>query len=444
MEQQSEFVAALDLGTSKMIAMAARRNEQGNLSLLGVEKAESENCIRRGSIYNIDKTAKKVTHLIADLGKKLDTPIGKIYVGVGGQSIRTVAYTVKRDVEGLVTQRIVDSLEEEVRQYKPLLEDVLEIVSPDYYLDGKLEDSYQIGIPCKVIEARFLLVLGSPSLKKYLTTSVEEKAGIPIAGFFISPLATAKAVLNDTEKDLGCALVEFGAGITYVSVYKGKLLRYLVAIPLGGNVITKDITDLGVTEKEAEEMKINFGDALLEQDNEDKLSNGITLKNLNMVVEARADEIIANVMEQIKLSGYMSSLGAGIVITGGGASLKNLRASLQAKSGKDVRVLSPRKTLVNLSTEILNQPENSTVIGLLSKGKENCAKEKPAPGGGLFSDVEITRPTPTPVQEGPKVKKEPKHKDTSGKEKGKEGGWFTRKISGFADDIFGAENNGGQ
>jgi cell division protein FtsA len=285
---------------------------------------------------------------------------------------------------------------------------------------------------------------------------VEEKAKIPIAGFFISPLATAATVLNDIEKELGCALVEFGAGITYVSIYKGKILRYMVAIPLGGNVITKDITDLGVTEKNAEDLKINFGDALLEQDNEERINPGkllensltqneIELRKLHTVIEARADEIIANVVEQIKLSGYMPSLGAGIVITGGGASLKNLRSSLQAKSGKDVRIISARKTLVNQASEITNQPENSTIIGLLTMGKENCAKEKPVAGSGLFGDTEVKKPVPPVNVSGDSVKEEkkPKHEESTEKKSKKKENWFKKKVDRFTSDLFGDENNAG-
>jgi cell division protein FtsA len=226
----------------------------------------------------------------------------------------------------------------------------------------------------------------------------------------------------------------------------------MTAIPLGGNVITKDICDLGVTEQSAEDLKINFGDALLEQDSDAEIDSGrlinnslvqnkIELKKLHTIIEARADEIIANVVEQIKLSGYMPSLGAGIVITGGGASLKNLRLSLQTKSEKGVRILSTRKTLVHQAAEITGQPENSTIIGLLSMGKENCGKEKPATGSSLFSDEESQKITPPISVPGSSIKEPKKSKPEENAKKQKQKNWLSNKLNWVTNDLFGPENN---
>ena len=388
--ERSEYVAALDLGTSKMIAMAARKNEQGILSIIDADKIESTNCIRRGCIYNIDETKSNVSRLIRRLNGKLETHIGKtsiakVYVGIGGQSLRTKDYSLKKDIDGYITQGFIDSLLEEARGYEPAVDIVLDVVSIEYYVDGT-QTPLPRGTSGKSIEIKCQLIIGNPSLKNNLQQSVE-RSGVEVADFFISPLATAEAVLNDTEKELGCVLVEFGAGITYVSVYKRKLLRYMVAIPLGGSVIDKDICEQGILEDNAERLKINFGSALVDDDSEEKVSTGkiddlnkeIKLQKLNAVIEARVDEIIANIIDQINQSGYSSALGAGIVITGGGAALKNLKDSLQSKSEKEVRVSPAKKTLVNQAAEIAGQLANSTVIGLLALGKENCEKKIEVP-----------------------------------------------------------------
>jgi cell division protein FtsA len=419
-----QYVAALDLGTFKMIAMAARKTVQG-LSILDKAKTESNNCIRRGCIYNIEKTSDKVAALIADLNKKVKAPVEKIYVGIGGQSLKTQKYSAVREVNGIVTQDMLNSLETECREYQPLDVDVLDIVSIEYYLDGRPE-SYPKGASCRNIEMKALLITGNPSLKNYLEKSVKDK--VEIAGFFISPLATAAAVLSDAEKEQGCALVEFGAGITYVSVYKDKLLRYMIAIPLGGDIITQDIIDLGVTRQEAEELKINYGSALLEKNNEGTITTGsqksIDIQKLNTIIEARMDEILANVIAQLNKSGYTSSLGAGIVITGGGASLKNVRLSLQEKARKDVRISSTKKTLGNQVTDLTTQPENATIVGLLSLGKENCAKERAwtAPDPVVKTSTLIpppsTPPTPTPPSTSPIDKENEKEKERKRKKKG--------------------------
>ncbi len=442
---QSEFIVALDLGTSKMIAMAGRKNEQGILSILAAVKEDSEACIRRGCVYNVEETSEKVKKILLGLNWKLTPKVDKVYLGIGGQSIRTKQYSVTKEVNGrMVDQALIDALYDECNLYEPEFAEILDIVSPEFYLDGRLEPNPK-GVQCSKIEARFQLILGRPSLKYTLQESVEKKAGVSIAGFIISPLATAAAVLNDTEKELGCALIEFGAGVTYLSVYKGGTLKYLVTVPLGGNVITKDICDLNVLDKEAEELKINFGSALVDFDDDIKIqtaqlaeglnnSREIELNKLNNIIEARMDEILANVIDQLKLSGYSDSLGAGIVITGGGASLKNLVESVRSKTGRDVRLSTTRKTLANQAPEHTQQPANSTVIGLLSLGTVNCAKVvtveqpvvKPASPDLFGDEVKVT--------EQPK-KPEPPKRPVRVETPRPRGGFFDNIKKGFSEKV---------
>jgi cell division protein FtsA len=401
-----EYIAALDLGTSKMIAMAATKNREGALSILGSEKVDSETCIRRGCIYNIEKTGEKVSSVVRKLSYKLNPGIQKIYVGIGGQSLRTEYHAVRKEINGgVINDEILTSLEEECRKYEPELAEILAVISPEYYLDGRLEMDPK-GVSCDVIEAKFQLILGRPSLKSCLEKSIEEKARFEIAGFFVSPLATAEAVLDSREKRLGCALVEFGAGITYLSIYKDGLLRYLIAIPLGGNVITKDLCELGILEPEAEKLKIEQGDAWIDSGEEELRDT---------IVEARANEIVANVIEQIRLSGYENLLGEGIILTGGGSLLKNIDKLLAQKTGKQVR-----KAKIDDHTQ-------ACVRGLLALGTENCAKETkieksaaPAPGPTIFEEKEIEK---GPIQSNPSPDIKPKGRSFFTKFKDTAIGW---------------------
>ena len=445
--EQSRFIAALDMGTSKMVAMVARKNESGVLSILHAERVESETCMRRGCVFNADVASSKVSRLIRRLnaGENLNSTIEKIYVGIGGQSMRTESYSVKKGVEGgIVTQGQIDAIYKEIEEYTPEFAEILEIVSPEFYLDGQPEPN-PVGASSSVIEVRVQLVLGRPLLKKTLTNAIQERARTKIAGFFISPLATAEAVLSEKEKELGCALIEFGAGITYLSIYKGGSLKYLIAIPLGGAVITKDICSLDVLEKEAEDLKINYGSALLELHNEDKiksnndniLSRDIEVKNLNTVIEARINEILENIIEQINESGFSASLAAGIIITGGASSLQDLPELIKNRTAKEVRKAVAKKTLVNQAADLSQQPANSCIIGLLSLGKENCLKEKEEADKDIFGQ-------PITVKEPPRQHKPsrpaPQPQDTEKKQsKGSGGlfGIFTRKIEGISEKMGG-------
>lgn len=409
---KSIHIAALDLGTSKISAMVAKKGWDGVLSIVAHEEIISENSIRRGCVFNVEAVSAKVTSLIRSLNRKLDNPIGKIYVGIGGQSLRTEPYTVKREVENeMVTKDLIDSMLEEAKDYRHQSDETLAAVSPEYYLDGRLEANPK-GATCREIETRFQLILGQSALKKSLLSAIEFRGRVDIAGFFISPIATANAVLTDKEKELGCALIEFGAGITTVSIYKSGLLKYLVTIPLGGEVITKDIMSLSILEKEAEELKIRQGSALMDPNEEN---------DINSAIEARSDEILANVFNQIEESGFANSLGAGIIITGGAALLREIPEVIQRKTGHTVRLASARRGIVNQAAELTQNPANSTIIGLLSLGTENCLKEKVIPEHrpdekqvvqndppSLFGDDEVKK-----VERTKRIKPEPEKKEKS-------------------------------
>ncbi|MDR0412863.1 MAG: pilus assembly protein PilM [Dysgonamonadaceae bacterium] len=382
---ETKYVAALDLGTFKLLAMAAKKKTAGSLSILNSEKLPSGKSIRRGRIHNIEEIATSVSLLVNRLNRKLATEIQKIYAGIGGQSLHTEGYSVKKEINGEVTSGIIDDLYLECRQYKPEFEEVLEIVPPEYYLDGSLSEQPK-GVFCKEIEARFQLILGRPSLKSFLEKSIQGKAGIEIAGFFISPLATAEVALTNPDKELGCALVEIGAGVTYLSIYKDQSLKYLVTIPLGGTVITKDLCSLDILEAEAERLKLKEGDAMPESGQEEKSDK---------VIEARACEIVANIADQIKQSGYGHALGAGIILTGGGSLLKNMDKLIAQKTGKPTRMA------------VVEDHTQACIQGLLALGKEDCAREVPKTKPtqvGIFGPEE-TKNTPAPPREPVKKKK---------------------------------------
>ncbi|MDR2086159.1 MAG: cell division protein FtsA, partial [Dysgonamonadaceae bacterium] len=309
--KNKEYVAALDIGTSKIVAMAARKNENGSLTLLASEKEPSENCIRRGYIYNADMTVIKINRIIRKLNEQLKNrslpPLERIYVGIGGQSIHTEWYSIKKAINEQVTQELLDEIEQEIAEYDPESTEIPEILSPEFYVDGELEENPK-GTIGAVIEARYPLIVNNQSLKKRLISVLEHK--ISIIGFNIAPIATAEAVLTKANKESGCALVELGAGVTYLSIYKDDRLKHLVTIPLGASTITKDISSLGVSEKEAEELKIKYGSALIESDNDGKIAQREELKELKdfgEAIEARSDEIIANINAQIENSGYKSA-----------------------------------------------------------------------------------------------------------------------------------------
>ena len=367
--RENEYVAALDLGSTRIRLMAARKNDQGMLSVITAKEVNSEGSIRRGVVYNINDTTKKVRETSYAFKRDLRPELGKIYVGVGGQSVHSRIHTVRKEVSGeIVSQEIIDSLREECKAYVPESWEVLAISSPEYRIDGKVE-AKPVGVVCQVIEADYRLILGRPTLMSNLNKAIKDRILIDIAGYIVAPLATAEAVLTQSEKDKGCALVELGGGVTYVSVYKGNILRYLVTIPLGGEIITKDLSEANLSYEEAASLK--HGEQI-----EDKEYDG---KKFETILQSRCEEIVDNVIEQLNQSGYARQLEKGIAVTGGSSNLFELRDMLEKKTGIEVRQATTKKTLIHTACDWASDPAFSAIIGMLSLAEENCAKERREP-----------------------------------------------------------------
>lgn len=402
----TDFIAAIDLGTSRMVGMVGKKNEQGILSIIAYEVENSATCIRRGCVYNVEETANKIKRLVRKLENKLQgATIAKVYVGVGGQSIKTIEHTVPKvlGADGVVTEEVIKSLYEECCHYRPDMLDVLAAVSPVYYLDDKPELN-PVGVPCNRIEARYKLIVGRPSLKRNIYKSVTERALIEIAGIVVSPLALASAVLSDDERDLGCALIGFGAGVTTLTIYKNNQLKNVTVIPFGSNLITKDITSLHLVEPEAERLKITYGSAIMDPDTEQTIQinsadgmgiRDLKLSDLNNIVEARIDEILENVYVRLEEGGLINSLGAGIIITGGGAGLKNLPEVIRKRLNLPVRYGATRKSLLEPREPLAGNPEYAVAIGLLLQGTKNCAAYLPPKSEPVTDPVSDSKPNPT-------------------------------------------------
>lgn len=162
----------------------------------------------------------------------------------------------------------------------------------------------------------------------------------------------------------GCALVDFGADTTTISVYKNNILRYLSVLPLGGNTITRDITSLQMEEQDAEKLKLQYGNALYEEEEDSEtpavctLDDGRTIEQatLNNIIEARAEEILANVWNQLQLSGYEDKLFSGVVFTGGGANLKNIEEAFR-KHSKIEKIKQCALSIIRFTASVMCCPK---------------------------------------------------------------------------------------
>ena len=393
-----DFIVAIELGSSKMTGIAGRKNLDGSINVLAVVKEDSSSFIRKGVVYNIDKTALCLTNIINKLTTQLKTQITQIYVGVGGQSIRSVRNVVAKDLpaETKVTQEMVIELMDINRNWKYADQEILDVAVQEYKVDSQAQMD-PVGIQCSRIEGNFLNILERKMFYKNLNKCFET-AGINVAEMYLAPLALADSVLTEAEKRSGCALIDLGADTTTVSVYSKNVLRHLAVIPLGGNNITKDITSLQMEECDAEKMKLKYGCAYTDNndiDNSLRLSidaeRQVESRKFIEIVESRMAEIIENVWCQVPAE-YCDKLLGGIILTGGGSNMKNIeRAFVNHTNIDKIRTAKFVTHTITSSNSDVNARNGmmNTVLGLLAKGDINCAGEEIDPDD-LFSGARST------------------------------------------------------
>lgn len=405
-----EFIVAIELGSSKITGIAGKKNSDGSISILAVVKEDSTSCIRKGVVFNIDKTVLCLTNIIKKLETTLKTNIARVYVGVGGQSIRSVKNVIIKDLpaETVVTQDMINELMDANRSMTYAEQEILDAATQEYKVDA-LYQLDPVGIPCSRLEGNFLNILWRKTFYKNLNQCLN-KAGVEIAELYLAPLALADAVLTETEKRTGCALIDLGADTTTVLVYYKNILRHLAVIPLGGENITKDITSLLMEDSQAEQMKLKYASAYT--DNSDIDDNKkypidqdrkVDSRKFIEIVESRLQEIIENVFYQIP-NEYADKLIGGIILTGGGSNMPNIEKAFtnQAPTEK-IRIAKfvNQNINSNLPEITTHTGTMNTILGLLAKGDINCAGEEIT--ADLFQSNEPKHTTPTPApSKGPR------------------------------------------
>ena len=352
-------------------------------------------------VYNIDKTVLCLTNIINKLETALKTKIAQVYVGVGGQSIRSMKNVIIKDLPAgtIVNQEMINELEDTNRSMSYTDLEILDAATQEY----KVDSQYQldpVGIQCSRLEGNYLNILWRKSFYRNLNKCFEN-AGIRIAELYLAPMALADSILTEAEKRSGCVLVDLGADTTTVSVYYKNILRHLAVIPLGGNNITKDIATMQMEEKEAEAIKLKYGCAYTDSN---AIDNTLELKidddrkiesrKLIDIIEGRLEEIIENVRYQVP-SEYLDKLIGGIILTGGGSNMKEIETAFRNYTHiSKIRVAKFVTQTINSKNADINAHDGTmnTILGLLEKGDYNCAGEDIT--NDLFNaGQEPTRPT---------------------------------------------------
>jgi len=379
--QNPDIVAALDIGTTKVCVVVGRRNILNKIEVLGFGKVHSEGVIR-GVVSNIDKTVKAISDAI-DLAEKMSKhEIQKVHVGIAGQHIKSLQHQgvlYRSNPQEEITKEDVDKLIQDM--YKIALppgDQILHVIPQEFTVDDEEGIIDPIGMSGSRLQSNFHIITGNTSAASNILRCIE-KAGLVAESITLEPLASAESVLAKEEKEAGVVMVDIGGGTTDVTIYNEGIIRYTSVIPIGSNIISKDIkAGCSVTIEQAEKLKVRFGSALSEEIVDNRIitipglmgrePKEISEKNLSRIIQARVEEIFEYVMWDIHRSGYENKVSAGIVLTGGGSLLKNLDLLAEFQTGLSARIGHPTQYLSSHYMDEISNPMFATGVGLILEG----------------------------------------------------------------------------
>jgi cell division protein FtsA len=379
--ENEKIIVGLDIGTTKICAIVGRKNEFGKLEVLGMGKAESEGVIK-GIVVNIDKTVLAIEKAVKEASEMSGIDIGVVNVGIAGQHIRSSIHhnSMLRDSkEGEITIEDVSRLTDDMyRMVVPSGSEIIHVMPQDYAVDYEEGIKDPVGMSGVKLEADFHVITAQTSAINNINKCVR-RTNIEIDDLILEPLASSLAVLSEEEKEAGVCLIDIGGGTTDIAIFYDNIIRHTAVIPFGGEILTKDIQNgLQVMGKQAEQLKTRFGKAIAEEASPNEVvsipgirnrtAKEISVKNLANIIQARMEEIIEMAHTEIISSGFENRLAGGIVITGGGSQLANLKQLVEYMTGMDTRIGYPNEHLGKSKLEIVKSPMYATAVGLVLAG----------------------------------------------------------------------------
>ena len=377
-KNNKSLVIALDIGTTKVCAIAGYRDEYGKIEIVGYGTVPSEG-VSRGVVSNIDKTVKAIRECVDVAERNAQMKFREVHVGIAGQHIKSLHHhglLVRQDSSMEIQETDVEKLIRDMHKLVlPPGDKILHVIPQEFIVDDESNIADPIGMSGVRLEANFHIITGQVNASKNIYRCVE-KAGLKVANMTLEPIASASAVLSSEEKEAGVVLVDIGGGTTDITIFKDGIIRHTAVIPFGGNVVTADIQEgCMVMKDQAEKLKVKFGSAVSEEivDNRIIIIPGfrgrdpkeISEKNLSRIIQARMEEIFDYVQWEIRRSGYDKQLLAGLVLTGGGSLLKDIDLLAQLQTGLTTRLGEPVEHLSHGYDEAIASPIYSTGVGLL-------------------------------------------------------------------------------
>jgi len=384
-------VAAIDIGTKKIVVLVGERAENNKINITAIDKSTSYG-VDRGIVKNVEKAAQAIRESLQKINFD-SQEINEVWVGIAGQHVRSIKTQASIKFSDKKHKIIYDDIEELVQEsFKTAIdhnETIVNVTPQTFNTEHKKKIFSPLKEESSFLEGNFLLTIAQESSLENISNSLMINNLKP-KELILESIASAQSVLTEEQVQKGVILIDIGGGTSDIAIFhKGSIIHSAV-IPFGGEVVTSDIMKaFDLDYQYAEALKTQYGSVLYDKDSKDVISLknkmgekiNIKLKDLNFVITARIEEIIDLIKFQIEISGQAKQLEKGIVLTGGGALLKNIKQLYQFHfSQQNVEIGIPKTEFINpTSKENLNQPIFSTATGLLITGikyEESLIKRK--------------------------------------------------------------------
>ena len=402
MSENEQIVVGLDIGSTKVCAVVASIDNQQQVHILGVGKAQSDG-LNRGVVVNIDKTVNAIRTAVEQAELASGIEVNSVNVGIAGDHIRSIrskgVITINNKDKEITLRDVERLLEDCQRIMLPPDQQIIHVIPQEFVVDGQDGISDPVGMSGMRMEAEVHIITGLVSAAKNIYRCVE-RAGYQVADIILEPLASSYAVLDKEEKEAGVVLVDIGGGTTDLAVFQDNTIRHTAVIAIAGKKVTDDIrVGLSVLDDQAEKLKHEHGESfvdLIEEDNTitvpgiaGRPPKEITKSILAKIIQARMEEIMEIVAIEVKRSGYSDTLSAGLVLTGGGSLIKNVCPLANEVLGMDAKIGRPLGLAGGLIDEV-NSPIYATGVGLVIHALEASASgaEAMVPSSSKGSGVE--------------------------------------------------------
>ena len=382
-KDQQSVIAALDIGTSKVVVIVAEIQPDGVLKIIGKGQHVSKG-LKKGVVINIENTKQAIQRAVEEAELMADCKITEVYTGIAGSHIKSInSHGMVKIKDDEVTQMDVDQVRETAEAINLSTDqEVLHVIDQEYIIDDQQDIKEPLEMSGKLLNVKVHIISGSISARQNIIKCIKQ-CGLDVIDLVFQPLASSEAVLTEDEKELGVCLIDIGGGTTDIALIKNGAFQHTAVIPVAGDQITNDIAvAFRTTTQSAGDIKETYGSAMpsLCPTNEIidiPLVDGqkpirVTTQALAQVIEPRISELFESVQNEINRSRMSSAIASGIVITGGSSMLNGMAELGEKIFGMPVRIGVPRN--IDGLLQVVENPRYSTGVGLLIMGKNDLQR----------------------------------------------------------------------